>query len=215
MKDFKPIFVDIETSGIDFVRCGIWQIGAVDLSNPKSTFLQEGRIDDEDEILNLGNRNLFEVIGKTEEQLRDKNKQSQRELLLNFFDWVKGRKMKNFSSQNPQFDVAFLTVKTRKYELKMPYHYRAFDLHTLAQDVYSDLHGKFLVRRGQDHSGMDLTNVLELCGLKDERKEHNGLEDAKLGGECFSRLKYGESIFPEYKQFSVPRYLLKREKKIK
>lgn len=46
------IVVDIETSGLDFNKCGIWQIGALELENPANTFLEEARIDDEDEILN-------------------------------------------------------------------------------------------------------------------------------------------------------------------
>jgi len=41
------IVVDIETSGIDYNRVGIWQIGAIEFENQ---FLEESRIDDEDEI---------------------------------------------------------------------------------------------------------------------------------------------------------------------
>jgi DNA polymerase III epsilon subunit-like protein len=82
------IILDIETSGIDKVRCGIWQIGAIDLSNPKEYFLQEGRIDEKDEIVNSGEKPVLEVLGKTEEELRDKKKQSQKQLLINFFKWI-------------------------------------------------------------------------------------------------------------------------------
>ena len=32
------IVLDIETSGIDRVKCGIWQIGALELENPKNQF---------------------------------------------------------------------------------------------------------------------------------------------------------------------------------
>jgi len=69
-----PIVVDLETSGLDLVKSGIWQIGAVDL-NTMEEFFDEARIDDEDEI----NDGALKVIGKTEEELRDKNKQSQKE----------------------------------------------------------------------------------------------------------------------------------------
>ncbi len=180
------IVLDIETSGLDKVKCGIWQIGAIDLDTGEE-FFEEGRIDDEDEVLNLTNKSVFEVIGKTEEELRDKNKQSQKELLDNFFKWVENRKIKNFICQNPQFDVAFLEVKSRKYGLKIPFHYRSFDLHSIAQTRYYDEHGKYSLEA--DHSDMGLKNILEMCGSKDERGKHNALEDARLTAECFKKLK--------------------------
>ena len=104
------IVLDIETSGLNQVKCGIWQIGAIDLDTMEE-FLEEGKIDEEDEI----NETALQIIGKTEEELRDKNKQSQKQLLENFFEWIEKRKMKNFLCQNPQFDVAFLEIKARKY----------------------------------------------------------------------------------------------------
>jgi len=201
-----PIVLDIETSGIDKIRCGIWQIGAVDLVTGEE-FLEEARLDDDDEIINLAKKPVLEVIGKTEEELRDKNKQSQKELLESFFKWVESRKMKNFLCQNPQFDVAFLDVKARKYGLKIPFHYRCFDLHNIAQTRYHDLNGKFLVN--ENHSDMSLTNILKFCGMEDNRKAHNALEDAKLTAECFSRLIYGKNLFPEYAKYPIPEVLKK------
>jgi len=44
------IVLDIETSGLDSVKCGIWQIGAIDLATNEE-FLEEARIDDEDIVL--------------------------------------------------------------------------------------------------------------------------------------------------------------------
>ena len=35
------IVLDIESSGLDSGRCGIWQIGALEFENPSNTFLQE------------------------------------------------------------------------------------------------------------------------------------------------------------------------------
>ena len=34
----KPIVMDIETSGLDLVKCGIWQIGAIDLNTMEKKF---------------------------------------------------------------------------------------------------------------------------------------------------------------------------------
>ena len=98
----KPIVMDLETSGLDIEKSGIWQIGAIDL-NTMEEFLEEGRIDDEDII----DESALIVIGKTEEQLRDKNKQSQKELLEKFFKWISEKdKVKIFLCQNHQFDVS-------------------------------------------------------------------------------------------------------------
>jgi len=202
----KPISLDIETSGIDKVRCGVWQIGAYDLETGEE-FLEESRIDDEDEIVNGGTRPVLEVIGKTEEELRDKNKQSQKQMLKNFFNWVSKKSMKNFLCQNPQFDVAFLEIRAMKYGIKRPFHYRAFDLHNIAQTRYFDLHKEFLIK--EDHSDMGLKQILEFCGMQDNRKEHNALEDAKLTAECFSRLMFGKNLFSEYSQYEIPEELKK------
>ncbi|HLF53838.1 MAG TPA: hypothetical protein VI544_01540, partial [Candidatus Nanoarchaeia archaeon] len=68
-------------------------------------------------------------------------------------------------------------------------------------------YGKFLLEG--DHSAMSLSKVLELCGMQDNRKAHNGLEDAKLTAECFSRLIYGKGLLPEYSQFELPGVLAK------
>lgn len=203
-----PIVLDLETCGPDFVKCGIWQIGAVDLSTMEE-FIEECRIDDDDKIVDDLNASVpvLEFIGKTEEELRDKNKQSQKELMSKFLKWVESRAMRNFLCENPQFDVAFMFAKARKYGLKVPFHYRAFDLHSIAQTKYFELNKKLLVK--DNHSDLGLKNILEFCGMKDNRGFHNALEDCKLEAECFSRLLNGKNLFPEYSQFKVPEVLRK------
>ncbi len=129
------IVLDIETSGVDFIECGIWQIGAIDLENPENRFLEESRIDDEDIVTEESMR----VIGKTEAELRDKNKQNQKKLLEKFFEWCKKSKIKNFICQNPQFDTTFLVLKAKKYDLEYPFHHRAFDLHSIANLKYRQI----------------------------------------------------------------------------
>jgi len=205
------IVLDIESSGLDFVKNGIWQIAAIDLNSGKR-FISEGRIDDEDEILMSSDprsiyptKSVVDVIGKTGEQLKDRKKQSQKELIQEFFRWLENSEEKNFVCQNPQFDWGFLTVKARKYGLKIPFHFRSFDIHSIAQTKYFQLKGKFLM--DGNHSGMNLTKALKFCGMKDERKKHNALEDAKLTAECFSRLIYGKGMFKEFGKFKIPRYL--------
>lgn len=196
------IVVDIETSGLDCSKCGIWQIGAIELENPKNVFFDECRIDDEDSV----EKKALEVIDKTEAEFRDKSKQSQKQLLEKFFKWCEKAKVKNFASQN-FMDAAFLETKAFKYNLNFPCHHRAFDIHSIASMRYLQLNKKLLIEKG--HSTMGLGNICKLCGMIDERKFHNALEDAKLEAECLSRILYGKGLLNEYKKFKVPEYLKK------
>ena len=207
------IVVDLETSGVDLAKAGIWQIGAVDFENPPRIFLEEARIDNEDKVT----KESTQVHGKGEKELRDRKKQSQKQLLIRFFKWCEKSKIKNFACQNPQFDVAFLEIKARKYGLKLPLNYHAFDLHSIAQTKYLQLKKKFLII--ENRSGMGLSTIIKFCGLVDERKhlekgkvvkegkEHNALEDAKLTAECLSRILKGKNLLKEYNKFPIPKYL--------
>ena len=201
------IVVDLETSGLNFNKCGIWQIGAIELENPENIFLEEARIDDEDGVIDEGEEKVLEIIGKTEEQLRDKNKQSQKKLLENFFKWIASVEIKNLVCQNPGFDRAFMEIKAKKYGLEIPFPHRSFDLHSVAQAKHVEIKGEFLIKDNKSDFG--LSNILKFVGMKDERGAHNGLEDAKLEAECFSRLLYGKGLLKEFEQFPIPDYLKK------
>jgi DNA polymerase III epsilon subunit-like protein len=200
------IVVDLEMSGLDIAKCGIWQIGALELENPNNQFIEEARIDDDDEIINVSDakRTVYEVTGKTEKDFRDKKKQSQKQMLENFFKWCEKIKIKNFICQNPHADISFIESKARKYGLKIPFHiYRAFDLHSIAQIIYLQKNKKFLIKDNQ--SDMSMSKVMKFCGLNFERGDiHNALNDAKITAECFSRLVYGKTLTKEFKKFPIP-----------
>ncbi len=212
-----PIVVDIECSGGSPNEHGIWQIGAVDL-NTMEEFLEEGRIDDEDKVL----EEAATIIGKTEEELRDSNKQSQKELLDKFFNWLETRKMKTLLCHLPEFDEGFLRNKALKYFKRDPFwpnHHRPFDLHTIGQIKFFEINGKFLTKE-DNNSDMGLGNILKLCGIEDKRRSlnkgklkegepHNALEDAKLTAECFSRLMFGKKLLDEYSKYEIPGELRK------
>lgn len=208
------IVVDIETSGpFNPVKYGIWQIGAVEFNNPKNTFLEEARIDDEDAVA----EEALKVIGKTEEQLRNSDKQSQKQLLENFFEWVSKIENKIIIAHNTPFDYGFLTAKALKYDLKNLIGRRTLDIHAIAFQKYFQINGSFPIQEGK--STMNLSKVQEFCGLEEKRiqvkegkviKEgtpHNALEDAKLEAECLSRILYGKTLFEEFEQFPLPETL--------
>jgi len=210
------IVLDIETSGGDMEKCGIWQIGAIEFENPKNYFLEEAHIDSDDSV----EEEALTITGKTQEDLRDKDKQSQKELITHFLEWMNFVDEKDLLCHNPQFDQSFLRIKAKKYFDKDPFWpdlHRAFDLHSIAQMKFFEINKKFLVKEG--HSDMGLRNILSFCGMKDNRMRlngtevinkgtvHNALEDCKLEGECFSRLMHGENLFPEFSEFEIPDYL--------
>ncbi|MBS3088742.1 3'-5' exonuclease [Candidatus Pacearchaeota archaeon] len=210
------IVVDIETSGpFDPKKYGIWQIGAVEFNNPKNIFLEEARIDDEDEIA----EEALKIIGKTEEQLRDSEKQSQNQLIKNFFEWTSKIKNKIMIAHNTPFDYGFLTAKAIKYSLENPMNRRTLDIHAIAFQKYFQINNSFPIEEGK--STMNLPKVQEFCGLEEKRiqlkegkviKEgtpHNALEDAKLEAECLSRILYGKSLFKEFEQFPIPENLIR------
>ena len=196
------IVVDIETSGVDFHACGIWQVGAIDTDNPEKIFLEDCRIDDTDAV----EEGALRVCGKTEEELRDKNKQSCRDLLKNFFVWCTNSNMRNFICQNPQFDTVFLKIKADKYKIYYPFGYHAFDLHSIAAVKYFDIQREF--SKSNNASNMVLKNIIIFCGMEDTRTYHNALEDAKLTAECFSRIVYGKKLLEEYAHYDIPRHLI-------
>jgi DNA polymerase III epsilon subunit-like protein len=194
------IVVDIETSGLDPIKCGLWQIGAVDLDS-KRVFFEESRIDDEDFV----EESALKVIGKSEEDLRSPYKESQKQLLDNFFNWCSSCNDKICICQHPQFDISYLMIKARKYGIEFPLSFRAFDLHSFASLKHFQLKGLFLKSEG--FSDMKLSNILSFVGMRDNRDAHNALEDAKLTSECFYRIVYGKLFFDEYSPYSIPDYL--------
>ena len=220
----NPVVLDIETSGLDKVNCGIWQIGAIDLDDTKEVFFESSSIDDDD-IVEDG---ALRVIGKTEEQLRDDKKQSQEELIEKFFKWMQKRKIRNLLCQNPQFDITFLEIRAKKYGLRKTIQHRAFDLHTISQMKHFNINNGFLLAKNNDsrmESDMGLTNTLQFCGIPETRvitgnegvvkdgSPHNALDDCKLTGECYYRMVYGKNLFPEFSQFKIPNYLIGKGKK--
>lgn len=213
------IVLDIETSGLAG-NCGIWQICAINLDDAPNYFLQESRVDDDDLI----QEGALKVTGKTREELLDVTKQSQKQMILNYFNWVRNQPEKIFFGQNVGWDICMIQDKCFKYgitDLFSEIHgLRGNDLHTLAQDKYYELHGRYFLN-DKGRSNMSLPNILNFCGIPDKRikleKEkvvragtvHNAFEDCQLEGEVLYRFKFGKNFFSEYSKFEIPYYLRK------
>jgi DNA polymerase III epsilon subunit-like protein len=202
------IVVDLEMSGMNYEKCGIVEIGAIDLDS-REEFREIARLDGGEVVISEPglDHSVLEILGMSEEQLRDKNKQSQKDMLQHFFEWCKKTKTKNFICLHPHADIAFLEHKAKKYSLKFPFvSYKVFDLHSIAQIIYFKLNKNFSFeeKKGQLSSALGLKSILKFVGMKDNRKIHNALEDSKLTAEAFSRLVYGKNLLEEYSKFKLP-----------
>lgn len=213
------IVLDIETSGLTH-DCGICEIGAINTNDLSKTFLQDCRIDEGDTIT----EGAMRVNGRNLDILKDKNKQTQKELIENYLNWIIIQEEKIFYGQNVAWDISMIQAKSIKYDLHKKFlevhMQRGMDLHTLAQERYFEINGKYLLKEtGQ--SAFNLGKILEFCGIPDERinvkgneiiregKYHTALEDCALEGEAIYRLKFGKNLFKEFKQFEIPVYLRK------
>ena len=199
------IVLDIETTGLTH-DCGICEIGAINLDKPNDYFLQNCKIDKEDTIT----QEALKVNGKTREQLYDVNKQTQKQMIGNYLGWVDKQSEKMFYGQNVGWDISMIQARCMKYNLRNKFieihGQRGMDLHVLAQEKYKEINGKFLLKEN-GMSAMNLSKILEFCGIKDRRKEHNALEDCRLEGEALYRAGFGKNLFPEYAKFKIPDYL--------
>jgi DNA polymerase III epsilon subunit-like protein len=211
------IIFDIETSGLDFLENGIVSIGALCFDSPERQFYGECRIDNDD----LFTEEALKINGFSKEEISDKIKQTQGELISKFFQWVDEQEIKILAGHNVGFfDLNFLKTKAKKYSIDIKTRYRSFDLCSIAQLIYFQINKKFLLDDYKENA-MSLSEVLKFCGIEDERVEikngevikqgkfHNALEDCKLEAECFSRLIHGKSLFFEYNKFKMPEYLEK------
>ncbi len=211
------IVLDIETTGLTH-DCGICEIGAINTNNISKPFLQDCKID-EDDLITEG---AIRVNGRNLEVLKDKNKQTQKQLIENYLDWVSMQENKLFYGQNVAWDISMIQAKSMKYNLHKKFleihMQRGMDLHTLAQERYFEINKKyFLKETGQ--SAFNLGEILKFCGIPDERinvkgneiiregKHHTALEDCALEGEAVYRLKFGDNLFEEFKEFIIPDYL--------
>jgi DNA polymerase III epsilon subunit-like protein len=209
------IIIDIETTGVNFWENGILSIGALCFNHPEKQFYGECRVDEDDIIT----EDALKINGFSKEEITNEKKQTQKELVKKFFEWLEKQEIKILAGHNVGFfDLNFLKTKAKKYNIPLKMRFRSLDLCSVAQTKYFQINGKFLLDDYKENA-MSLPEVLKFCGIKDERieirnkelikqrKTHNALEDCKLEAECFSRLLSGKGLFEEYNKFLIPNYL--------
>jgi DNA polymerase III epsilon subunit-like protein len=193
------IIVDVEASGVEPWKHSIVSLGALDFANPTNRFYEECRVWDGAHIMD----EALQVNGFTKEQITDKNKQSEADLVHRFLLWSENLEERTLAGQNVSFDRDFLKLAAeRAGHTGWPFAYRTIDTHTLCY-----MH---MVERGLQpptrhrRSALDLDAVLNYCGIPEEPHPHNALTGALSHAEVVSRLLYGRKLLPEFMQFEIP-----------
>ena len=195
------IIVDVEASGVDYQKCSIVSVGAIDLTNPRRQLYEECRIWDGAHI----EADALVVNGFTKSHITDSTKQSEADLVHKFIAFAQEAPECTFAGQNVSFDRDFLRAAAmRAGHTNWPFAHRTIDTHTLCY-----MH---MVKRGvtpptdpiKKHSALNLDAVLTYCGVPSEPEPHNALTGAKCHGEVVSRLLYGKGLLPEFEKFPLP-----------
>lgn len=195
----RMLVLDIEASGTEAHKHSIVSIGALDLDNPKNRFYMECHVWDGAHIMD----DALAVNGFTREQITDKSKPSEADLVHEFKQWSESVQNRTIAGQNPSFDRDFLKYAAeRAGHTDWPFAHRTLDVHTMAY-----MH---MISRGMqppvknNRSALNLDAVLEYCGIPDEPSPHNALTGALSHAEVIARLLYGRKLLPEFEQFEIP-----------
>jgi DNA polymerase III epsilon subunit-like protein len=195
------LIVDAEASGVNYEKCSLISIGALDLDHPEVQLYEECRIWDGAHI----EEGATAVHGMSNAQITDPAKQTEADLVHKFIEFAKKSEDTTFAGQNVSFDRDFLkAAAVRAGHTEWPFAHRTIDTHTLAW-----MH---MVKRGltppidpvKKHSALNLDAILLYCGIPEEPKPHNALTGAKSHAEVISRLLNDKKLLPEFEQFEIP-----------
>jgi DNA polymerase III epsilon subunit-like protein len=192
------IILDVECTGVDEVKHSILSVGAIDFDNPSYQFYEECRAFDGAHVMD----EALAINGFTSEQVFDKSKQTDEELVRHFIEWAKGVKEHTFAGQNPSFDRDFLHRAADRYHLEWPFAYRTIDQHSVCYT--------HMIKRGivppviNNRTDLNSDKIMKYVGIPEEIHPHNALNGAKVAAEALSRLLFGENLLPEYKNFPIP-----------
>lgn len=201
------VILDIETTGLDAELNGLVSIGAIDFLRPQDTFYSECRIREGEKV----EPEALAVNGFTFDEVKDKSKQSTRDLLIAFDEWLNSRPIKMIGGLHiAAFDAPFINKKALQCGVRLRLHRRTIDLHSIAYARMQEL-GK-VVPMTEGWSVMDTDFIYPFCGLPKEPLPHNAFSGAKWEAESMSRLIKGKGLLKEFSRFPIPTYLKKAPK---
>lgn len=192
------IIVDVESSGVDAQKDSLLSVGAIDFDNPQNRFYEECRIWNGAHI----EEDALKVNGFSREQITDPKKQTDREVVEKFLQWVETCPEHTLAGQNPSFDRDFLMYTAYRYHINWPLAHRTIDLHSIA--YFHMIKREIQIPIEHKHTKINLTGIIKYVGIDIERRTHNALEDTLLEAECLSRLLYDKTLLSEYKKFPIP-----------
>lgn len=191
------IALDCEMSGLDPVKHSILSIGAVDLENSKRSFYGECFLP-ENKTFQV---EALAVNGFTEEQIFDKSKDSLKQLMEKFYEWLQGCSEKTLVGQNVSLDRAFLNTAFSETEVPFQFHYRVIDLHSVGCAMF--LRDGRPLNIDEGRIKMSLDKIAEYVGLPEEPRPHNALTGATYNAEIFSRLVYKKNLVEQFIAYEV------------
>lgn len=196
------LIVDVETTGLDPLRCSIISIGAVDFADPSATFYAECRAFDGAVV----SSDALAINGFTREQIQDLSLPDLSTVLSDFLIWAQQRADMTIAGGNPSFDRDFLHAAFDRCGIRATFGYRTVDLHSLVFAHHLQRHIPVPLFSGRTTLTVDLCFMY--VGLPPEPKPHNALVGAKMEAEAFSRLILGKGLFAEFSQDHIPQYLV-------
>ncbi len=197
------VILDIETTGLDPEVNGLLSIGAIDFARPRDTFYGECRIRKGEKV----SQSALEVNGFSADDVKDPAKQTTKDLIKSFEQWLSRRNEKVIGGLHiASFDVPFLNRKAEQTSVNLKLHRRSMDLHSLAYAKMLQL-GR-IVPLTDGWSVMDVDFIFPFCGLPREPKPKNALNGAKWEAECMARLIHGRKLLKSFERYPLPTYLL-------
>lgn len=201
------IIIDGEFTGLDPKKHGLISLGAVEFKNPKNQFYGECRLD---KGLDYTNEAL-EINGFSVEEIFDKEKDSTKEMLIKFLDWLSNCTGPIvLIGQNPTADRDMIEFACKRNGLHYPFDHRTLDLHSLC--LSKMIETNFEIPKNKDNRNLTKVNssaIQKFVNIPQEPKPHNALNGAIYEAETFSRLVFGKNLLEEFNEFKVPSYLNK------
>lgn len=196
------IVVDIEATGLNPYKHSIVSMGCVDFEDPARRFYAECRIWEGAELDEGG----MAVHGMSEQQVRDPNRTSIKDMVLQFLEWVGNPVSFTIAGQNPSFDRDMLQVHAEREGVDWPFNHRTVDLHSVAY-AHRMTHRKEPQVKAFGEDAFGASKIYTYLGMPTEPEPHNALTGAIMETEAFARLLYGKSVIEEFWKHPVPQYL--------
>jgi DNA polymerase III epsilon subunit-like protein len=192
------IILDVETTGLDAKKNSLVAIGAIDFDHPEERFYEECQIWDGAEV----NPNALKVNGLTEEELRDASKKTEKDIVLNFRDWARGRGDLTIAGHNPHVDRDFINSALERAGEPELISRRMVDQHTL---VYNHMLQRGLTPPMKNGiSAIESDFVMDYVGIPAEPKPHVAINGALWEYEAIYRLLHDKAGLEEFQAYPIP-----------